>query len=810
MLESKSLHPHPPIDRTGWLCAGLFLITLATLMLEVIDTRLLSVLTWYHLSFVAVSVAMLGMASGAVLVFVGGGLFARERAPALLPGLTIAFALVLAVSHAANLVIPVPPLRGSSLPELLALAIATLILTIPFVISGIVITLALTRTSPKIGLLYGADLLGAAAGCLAVVWILNRTDITSSALVAATCAGLGAACFARFAGRPVRAAVVVTLLLLAATAANMAAEHPVGILYPKDPRLWLRTEVIDYSKWNAHSNVTVRAPIESHVFFWGPADDAPATPATVAHAAIDGGAGTTFTKWDGDPASLSWTRYDVTAVPYEIRSGHAAVIGVGGGRDVLTALAAGSLSVTGIEINEALLDALEGRYRDFANLAPHPRVRLVHDEARSYLTRTDDRYDVLQMSLIDTWAATGAGAFTLTENGLYTRQGWQVFLRALTPTGVFSVSRWYDPDNVSETTRLVSLGVAALLDFGVATPRDHLVLLTQGRVATLLVSPSPLTPDDRHRIHALRNEFGYGLGVTPWDDASDDQLQRIASATSQEALRHATSHEFFDFSAPTDRRPFFFNMLKPTASLLPGNAGAGNVGVVSGNLVATRTLAALGAIAAVLVVAIILWPLLHMGRPKLPAGVFGTAMAYFALIGFGFMFVQIPFLQRFSVYLGHPTYTFSIVLFLMILFAGLGSFASDRLTLERRRTLMMIPAFAGLVTLLNVSLLQVALEATVAWPLAGRTFVVALFIAPVAFLLGHCFPIGIRLLGRHSDEVTAWMWGVNGACGVMASILAVMLSMWISIDAALALAAVLYLLLTIPMWRLSEPAGPHP
>ncbi|MBA3888595.1 MAG: hypothetical protein H0X67_23135, partial [Acidobacteria bacterium] len=128
------MHPHPPIDRTGWLCAGLFLITLATLMLEVIDTRLLSVLTWYHLSFVAVSVAMLGMASGAVLVFVGGGLFARERAPALLPGLTIAFALVLAVSHAANLVIPVPPLRGSSLPELLALAIATLILTIPFVI----------------------------------------------------------------------------------------------------------------------------------------------------------------------------------------------------------------------------------------------------------------------------------------------------------------------------------------------------------------------------------------------------------------------------------------------------------------------------------------------------------------------------------------------------------------------------------------------------------------------------------------------------------------------------------------------------
>jgi SAM-dependent methyltransferase len=803
VLQSNSL-PHPTVpNRIGWLCAGLFLVTLATLMLEVLDTRLLSVLTWYHLSFVAVSVAMLGMASGAVLVFVGGELFARERAPALLPGLTIAFALALAVSHAANLVIPVPPLRGSSLPELLALGITTLVLTIPFVISGIVVTLALTRTSAPIGLLYGADLLGAAAGCLAIVWILNRTDITSSALLAAGCAGLAAVCFARFAGRRPLGAGIVTLLLLAAAAANMAAEHPLGIVYPKDPRLWLRSDAIEYSKWNAHSNVTVRAPIESHVYYWGAAENAPATPAVIAHAAIDGAAGTAFTQWDGDPASLAWTRYDVTAVPYQVRQGHSAVIGVGGGRDVLTALAGGSQSVTGIEINEALLDALEGPYRDFARVATHPAVRLVHDEARSYLTRTEDRFDVLQMSLIDTWAATGAGAFTLTENGLYTREAWQVFMRALTPTGVFSVSRWYDPANVSETTRLVSLGVASLLDFGIAVPRDHLLLLTQDRVATLLVSPSPFTPADRARIHALRDEYGFGLGITPWDDPADGQLQRIAAATSQAALRQAAEHEFFDFTAPTDRRPFFFNMLKPAASFLPGNAGAGNIGVVSGNLVATRTLAALGVIAAVLVVTIIIWPLLHVGRPALPPGVFGTAMAYFALIGLGFMFVQIPFLQRFSVYLGHPTYTFSIVLFLMILCAGLGSFASDRIPLERRRTLLLIPALVGLVTLLNAALIQFALEATVAWPLWGRTLVVALFIAPPAFLMGHCFPIGIRLLGRHSDEVTAWMWGVNGACGVMASILAVMLSMWISIDAGLVLAAVLYLLLVIPMKRLA-------
>ena len=788
----------------GWLCGGLFLVTLATLMLEVVDTRLLSVLTWYHLSFVAVSVAMLGMAGGAVLVFVGGETFARARAPRLLPGLTTAFALAIAVSHVANLVIPVPPLRGFSLPELVALAIATLMLTIPFVLSGIVVTLALTRTSGAIGLLYGADLIGAACGCLAVVWLLNRTDITSSALAAAAVAALGAACFARHAGAGLTTPLAVALLLGGGAAANMLAERPLGIIYPKDPRLWLRADAIEYSKWNAHSNITVRTPIESHVYYWGAAANAPSTPAVIAHAAIDGSAGTAFTKWDGHPASLSWTRFDVTALPYQIRQGKAAVIGVGGGRDVLTAIAAGSSSVTGIEINEALLDALTGHYRDFARVATHPGVTLVHDEARSYLTRTTDRFDVLQMSLIDTWAATGAGAFTLTENGLYTREGWQVFLRALTPTGVFSVSRWYDPANVSETTRLVSLGVASLLDFGVREPRRHLILVTQDRIATMLVSPSPFTADDRRRLDAVRAELGFGIGVTPWDEPSDPRIARIASATSHEALAAAGEDPYFDFSAPTDRRPFFFNMLKPAAAFMARNAGATGNGIVSGNLVATRTLAALGGIAAVLVLAIIVWPLLHTGRPALPAGVFAASLAYFALIGLGFMFVQIPYLQRFSVFLGHPTYTFSIVLFLMILFAGLGSVASERLPLGSRR-LVAIPLATAGAALMSALLLQTVLDATVAWGLPGRTLVAAAFVAPAAFLMGHCFPIGIRLLGRHSDDVSAWMWGVNGACGVMASILAVMLSMWIAIDAGLVLAGVLYLLLVVPMRRLMLP-----
>jgi hypothetical protein len=794
------------VDRSGsapvsWLFSGLFFVTLATLMLEVLDTRLLSVLTWYHLSFLAVSVAMLGMAAGAVLVFVTGDLFAPERARRALPIMATAFAAALPVSHVANLAIPFPSVRGGAPAEVAALAIATLALTIPFVLSGIVVTIALTRTDAPIGKLYGADLIGAAMGCLSIVVLLEMTDITSTALATGGTAAIGAACFARYAGMRGWSAIVLATMWFGAAAANAAADRPLGVIYPKSRTLWLDDRAIDYSEWNAHSNVVVRTPGPGQAFLWGPAANVPDLPVTMALAAIDGDAGTAITKWDGDPASLHWVQYDVTSLPYQLRGGEVAVIGVGGGRDVLTAIWAGNKQVTGIEINKALLGALQGRYRDFAKIAGHPAVTLVHDEARSFLTRSPAKFDVLQMSLIDTWAATGAGAFTLSENGLYTRDGWQIFLSALTPTGVFSVSRWFDPAAASETTRLLALGVATLLDAGVGEPRRHLILATRERIATLMISKTPFTEVDAEKIRRVSAERGFEVRVAPWEAGGDDRLRRIAAASSSTELDEVTRDPYFDFAAPTDRRPFFFNMLKPRGFFL--RDASSSAGVVSGNLRATRTLLALAVVAAMLVLAIIVWPLVAIGPPALQSGVFAAALAYFAIIGFAFMFIQIPFLQRFSVYLGHPTYTFSIILFLMILSAGLGSIASERMDVARSRRVVQLPLAIAAAVMVETLLLQPVIETTVGWGLPGRTLVVAAFVTPVAFALGYCFPLGMRLLGRHSDRVTAWMWGVNGACGVMASILAVMLSMWLGIHANFLVAAALYALLPIPMRQLA-------
>ena len=245
---------------------------------------------------------------------------------------------------------------------------------------------------------------------------------------------------------------------------------------------------------------------------------------------IDGEAGTPITKWDGDVSSLDWVSYDVTTLPYHVRQGSVGIIGVGGGRDVLSALWGRNAPITGIEINDSLLRALKGPYRDFAGIAGRPDVELVHGEARSYLSRTDKKFDVLQMSLIDTWAATGAGAFTLSENGLYTLEAWNVFLSTLKPGGVFSVSRWFAPTATSETSRLLALATATLLGRGVATPADRIVMVARNTVATLMVSETPFTDEDRRRIETLCEARGFRTLVAPWASQPDAFLSKIVAS----------------------------------------------------------------------------------------------------------------------------------------------------------------------------------------------------------------------------------------------------------------------------------------
>ncbi len=794
---------------------GLFFITGATLLLEVLNTRLLSVVTWYHLSFFAVSMAMFGMAVGALWVYLRPKRFGAGNALHRLFQYSIFFAASTIFCHLVVIFTPLDIRNGWNFSGILNMALITLAVAVPFFFSGVVVTIALTQVRGNSGLIYAVDLVGAAIGSMLCLLLLNALDITSATFVTAAIALLGVMIFqvARGGGKPVLWALVSLAVILGAVA-NSAIPQGLRVFYPKGQPIPYGGVTLEY--WTIHGQILVSQVVEGGPSYWGAGEGATDIEGMRGQAiVIDGEASTVLTEWDGDRSNLDWPRFDVTALPYHLRpGGSAAVIGVGGGRDILTALWAGSSPITGIEINEAILRVIRDERREFAELASQENVAFVHDEARSYLTRTPEKYDVIQMSLIDTWAATGAGAFTLSENGLYTVEGWRVFLNQLNPGGLFSVSRWYSPEALSETNRLLSLAAASLLRQGAMNPAEHLALVSRysppatDAVATLIVSPDPLAQEDIDAIERVSAEYEFAIHHTPRQPATDPLVREILASSSEAQLLAATQHEYLDFTPPTDSRPYFFNILKPAGLIAAGDELADLGVVASGNLLATYTLMLLCALALGGVLLVIIAPLLIAGRPKIPNRVFFNGLLYFACIGTGFMMVQIPLMQRFSVYLGHPVYAVAVLLFSMILAAGAGSFLSDRIEVSRNtRWTLIVPTVIVALLVLIFLVSGPLIESTISQGLFVRCLIVIVLVGLAAVPMGMCFPLGLRLFRNYSSECLPWMWGINGATGVLASVFAVAISMWSGINTSLLVAIVCYALLAVPACYLQSKLG---
>jgi hypothetical protein len=780
----------PTISRF-WFLAGLLLTSQAILALEMIDTRLLSVLTWYDLSFFAVSTAMFGLSVGAVRVQLGGAQFEGSAAYLQLRRCSRWFALSLVLCHLANLALPLA--LTDTLTDKFTWFCSLIALGVPFYLGGILVTIALTRIDAPVGQIYATDLLGAALGTLLFVWLIVAMGLPSAAFVVGATAVLGSACF-----HPPRQAVLLVLiaaLLVTLGCYNVTQPKGFRVLYSKGTIL-LPDDVL-FEEWNVHSMVMAFKPKLMPILYWTAGKGAGGVLPQV-WMFIDGSAGTSMTAWDGKRESLDWCRYDLPSLIYHLRKGgNAAIIGVGGGRDVLAALWGQSQTVTGIELNKIFVDFLIGPLRTFANLYPRRDVRLYNDEARSYFTRSKDKFDTLQMSMIDTWAATGAGAFTMSENGLYTKEAWKMFLEHLKPGGMFSVSRWFSPDRVSETTRMIALGTDVLLDRGAAHPSAHIALVSRGQLATMLLSTLPLTPTDLRTLQSECALYDFKILLAPGRPPADTFLGAVVASKNPQELRRTLAQQPFNYTPPTDDQPYFFNLLTPRSFLHLDQIQS--KGVVDGNIRATTTLVLLFCFALVLTVALILVPLWRTGKPDLPGRGFSDGLLYFATIGLGFMFVQIPLMQRFSVYLGHPSYSVPVILFSMILFAGLGSALSDQLPLAAARWAPLVGA--AVLLLLSLAVKPIC-GATLALGLLPRCGVVVLVVAPVALVLGFFFPLGMRLMRQVPGDVTAWMWGANGACGVLASIVAVMISIWAGINSNFMLACLLYLGLLGPSRRL--------
>ncbi|MEO5859837.1 MAG: hypothetical protein ABIR33_12915 [Pyrinomonadaceae bacterium] len=773
---------------------GTFLIAFSTLALEITLTRILSVTTWYHLAFFAISTAMLGMTAGATTVYLKKREIERRSLDDTVALSCLGYAIVLPVALALICLIPVK-LEPTLMP-VLSLLLITALCTTPFYFSGVALSVLLTKYDLPIGRIYAVDLIGAALGCL---FVLAGLEVFSAPTLVLICSFIGAMAAFVFAFgsttfRNRKLLIGVSVVLFSLVTVNSLTHF--GIYQYATKGNFVSIDQILIEKWNSFSRVVVLKPTEQTPPYWGPSPNIPKNEITTTYPMnIDGDAFTSVRKFSS-PADIENLRYDITNIAYFLRpSGGACIIGVGGGRDLQSALLFGQERVLGIDVNPVFIDLQHKEFRSFAGLGANPAVRLVSDEARSYLTQTDETFSVIQMSMIDTWAATGAGAFSLSENGLYTVEGWNVFYDRLADNGIFTVSRWFNPDNPAETGRILSLAVTMLLRRGIADPFKHVALVTVGKISTLLLSKRAFGSDDISRLRSVSSEMQYDVLVAPGLETPSDILGRIVSARSESELFSVIKDAPYNFEPSTDESPYFFNLLRLTKMDL---AFRSSQGVARGNLLATITLVGLIGCLTVLSAITVLIPLfsgIHKQKTSStvePAHLLGAI--YFCLIGAGFMFAEIAIIQKLTVFLGHPIYALGILLFTIIASTGMGSFLSEVIP-GTKRWFMLLPILVAVVILGELFVLSFLVTQYITQPIFSKAILCIAAIFPLGVLLGIFFPRGMRLFKPLVAGDTPWFWALNGIFGVLSSATAVFVSIYFGISVNFYVAAACYLLI---------------
>ena len=770
---------------TAGLYVCVLLVSAAALLFEIALTRIFAVTQGYHFAFLAISLALLGFGASGTALAIFPALASRDIRP-VVAGAGVLFAVTSTGGLYLTNVLPFDAYTLLWEPSQLAyLALYYLALAVPFFFAGSIVGACLAKHPARAGVLYGANLVGAGIGCLLSVVFPVIVGAAGSVVVAGVIALVGAAAMA---GRELRrpAWLVPGILAVAAMAAAVVLGVTELRLSPyKAVSQALRHEGASkaWSRWNAFSLVEV---IESGSIHAAPglsfAYQGVLPPQTAL--AVDGDNLSPMSAVP--PERADFTEYLPTALVYRLSDRpNALVIEPGGGLDVLTALRNGAESVTAVVSNPLVVEAVGERFADHAaGILGSPGVAVVDEGARSYLRRTDERFDVIQVSLADSFRPVLAGAYGVSENYLYTVEAFESYYRRLAPGGFLSVTRWAQTPP-SEGVRVVSVAVEALERMGVE-PADHVAVIRSLQTITLIVKRSPLDAADVDAVRGFADSLQYDLVYHPGIAASDlnrfsvhptpvyhDTVSAILDSGTREELYAGYSH---DISPVRDDRPFYFHLFRwsQTPEIL-GSLGRtfqpfGGAGflIVLGSLVV--------AVAAACV--FILLPLLlrrdvSNGRSQARAVGRLWPFVYFAGLGLGFLWVEIPLLQRFILYLDQPTYAFATVLFGVLVWSGVGSLASDRLRVPMAAAVSAVAALSVLYALG----LPLLFDATLGLPLAGRLALSVALLAPLGIAMGVPFPRAIRTLGEHAPALVPWAWAVNGSASVVSAILATVLAL---------------------------------
>lgn len=723
--------------------ATLGVVTATGLAEQVVLTRLFSAVLPYHFGFLAISLAMLGTGAAALLLYVRPSWGRDEDTADFVArwAAVLALTLVLVPIAIANLDLAGVPF-GPALA--LRLGVACVIGSLPAFAAGVVVASVIARHSASIGIVYAVDLVGASLGAVGVIPLLALAP--APVLLVFLAAFTAAAGF--LVARPGSVVRYASAVLVAGSLVLAGIGDRTPLIY-LDPGYNLppgtRLVAEHWTPLGRHLGFLEPA-FRHHAFLFYDRVYAPIP-------AVGNGAVPDQRELHTGPASIGFA----LAGP-----GSTLIIGGGGGRDIYNALSSGQRRVDVIELldgNRRIVNDDLGAYS--GSPYSRPGVHTTIGDGRSVLASGRERYDQIHIGFTDTLSANAAQGFALNENGLYTVEAFDQYFDHLKPFGILNVSRALKLVG-DEALRATVLTLAALERRGVADPFRHVVVVLGVDIlgpptGTVLARLEPFTDAEIERIKRLAAERAEGLLMVP-GGPNQREWKDLAAAPSLDAFCNGYH---LDVCAPTDDRPFFFDMGRL------GNLGAlGSGGYIYDTSPISILLLAILLLSGLSAVGLGI-PLAMAARSARPT--FGTLL-FFASLGVGYLLLEIALMQRFSLFLGFPTYALSVVLFALLLFSGVGALSSARYAPHPRGLALVLGATALLIAA-SAFALPPLLAALAGLSLLLRAVVTVVIIAPFGLCAGAAMPLGLGRLATKRAGGVPYAWGVNGIASVLASAL---------------------------------------
>lgn len=784
------------------------LLSATLLAYEISLMHLFAIIQYHHFAYMIISLALLGYgSSGTFLAIFQDRL--KNRYAAVYLTCTVLFSGTTLISF---LLAQAVPFNGLELfwdiRQTFFLALLFLLLILPFFFgaSALGMTLAVYRKS--VGAVYGADLVGAGIGSLAIIVILGLVFPRNILLVVCG-SGFTAATIAVWelaVARPVMK--TFGLLGLFALLVGVGHKYELKVTPYKPLEQYLRiagTKIVAERSSPLGLVQVLESPTIPLRYAPGMSLVSGQEPLEQKGVFINGEGFSVITRRAETRDQLAYLDQMTSALPYHLnKPDNVLVLGIGGGQDILQARYHGIKSITGVELNPQLVELLGGQYADYAGQLLRGETQVHIGDMRGFMEKNQVPFDLIQLALVDSFLPSASGLYALRENYLYTVEALREYLQNLSPHGYLAITRWLQ-NPPRDGLKLLATAVAALKQADVADVGRHLALIRGWQTSTLLIKRGQFSHEEIRRIETFCRTRAFDIVYT---FATGEELANrhnlLADPLFSQAARALIGGDSADFIArykynlepATDDRPYFHHFFKWSAirEILQLRASGGAALLESGYLILLTVLAVAGLLSLLLILA----PLFLLRR-SLPRGSGSIArhkvFLYFFSTGIAFLLIEIAFIQKCMLFLHHPVYAISTVIAAFLVFGGLGSLIAQRWTAHPTPEKLVRRVVAGIAAICLCYLLFLSTFFSLAGdlPFSGRLFFTAILIAPPAILMGMPFPLALSRLANQAVELVPWAWGINGCGSVISSMVATLLAIHFGFSVVIVVAVLLYL-----------------